>query len=123
LAENEFPVTETGKLVNKNPEKLLCAGGANDIKSSPHDSWSRTQSRRRFPGNNINVAAAVVLQRYTLNISIQMHLCKIINNTPSVVQACNGTALTLLYAKCSNSMSLKMEHSPSPENNRFSTSQ
>jgi hypothetical protein len=60
LAEDEFPLAS-----NKNPDKLLRADGASDIKSSPHGSWNRTKSLRYFSGNNINVAVAVFINRYT----------------------------------------------------------
>ena len=78
LAENEFPLSETGEILfYNNPDKLLCVGGANDTKSSPHDCWSRTKSRRCFSDNNITVAATVFFYRYSWNISIQMQLCPI----------------------------------------------
>jgi hypothetical protein len=66
VAVDEFPLAETGELVfNKNPDKLFCVGGANDIRPGPHDSWSRTKSRRCFSDNNVTVAAALLFNRYT----------------------------------------------------------
>jgi len=66
LAEDEFPLTETEEPVfNNNPDKLLCAGGAHDFKSSPRGSRILTKSRQSFSGNNINVAAALFFYKHS----------------------------------------------------------
>jgi hypothetical protein len=78
--------------------KLLCAGGANGVKSSPHDSWNRTQSWQDVAGNKSNVTVALRFNRYATAFPICTHLY-IFNNSLHIVLITERDCLTpLCYA-------------------------